>query len=708
MSAATSVSTEALLANARGTVGGTQLDTLCVNTLRTLSCDAVQKAQSGHPGTPMAMAPVVYTIWQRFLRYDPADPTWPNRDRFVLSCGHASALLYSVLHLAGVQSVDSEYKPVAEPAITIDDMKQFRQLGSKCPGHPEYPLTSGVEATTGPLGQGVANSVGMAIASRWAGAHFNRPGYDLLDFDVYALASDGDMMEGVSNEAASLAGHLKLANLCWVYDNNRITIEGSTALAFSDDVATRFLSYGWNVERVGDANDLAMLERAFTRFRENQGAPTLVIVDSHIGYGAPHKHDTAEAHGKPLGEEEEREAKRFYGWPEDASFLVPDEVREHFSRTLGARGAELHHAWSERLDEYRRLYPDLGDQLERTRRGQLPDGWDTALVAFPPDETGLAGREASAQVLNAIAQKVPWFIGGAADLSPSTLTRFTFDGAGDFSAGDWSGRNLHFGIREHAMGGVINGLVLSRLRAFGASFFIFSEYMREPIRLAAMMQVPAVFIFTHDSIGVGEDGPTHQPIEQLASLRSMPGLVILRPGDANEVVEAWRLIMSFRHQPALLVLSRQNIPTLDRSRYASAANVAKGAYVLADSAPGEPDLILMATGSEVGLIVAAYEELARERVRVRIVSMPSWELFERQTQEYRDLVLPPRVTARVGVEQASVFGWDRYVGPTGEMIGMHTFGASAPLKDVEEKFGFTPERVIVAARAQLARSALRS
>jgi transketolase len=708
MSAAIPVSLEHLLANARGVVGGTPLDTLSVNTLRTLSCDAVQKAQSGHPGTPMAMAPVVYTIWSRFLRYDPADPTWPNRDRFVLSCGHASALLYSMLHLAGVQAVDSEYESVGEPAVSIEDLKQFRQLGSKCPGHPEYRLTSGVEATTGPLGQGVANSVGMAIASRWTGAYFNRPGLDLFDFDVYALASDGDMMEGVSNEAASLAGHLRLANLCWVYDNNHITIEGSTSLAFSDDVAARFLSYGWNVELVSDANDLAMLERAFARFREHNGSPTLVIVDSHIGYGAPHKHDTAEAHGKPLGEEEEREAKRFYGWPEDAKFLVPDEVRQHFSQTIGDRGAELHRVWSENSNEYRRLFPYLGAQLDQMRLRQLPDGWDSTIATFPPDETGLAGREASAQVLNAIAEKVPWVIGGAADLSPSTLTRLTWDGAGDFSATDWSGRNLHFGIREHAMGGIINGLALSRVRAFGAGFFIFSEYMREPIRLAAMMQVPAIFIFTHDSIGVGEDGPTHQPIEQLASLRSMPGLVVLRPGDANEVVEAWRLVMGFKHQPAILVLSRQAMPTLDRSRYASASNLAQGAYVLADSAPGDPDVILMATGSEVGLIVAAYEELARDRVHVRIVSMPSWELFERQTQEYRDSVLPPHVTARVGVEQASVFGWDRYVGSAGEMIGMHTFGASAPLKDVEAKFGFTPERVIAAARAQLARSASRS
>jgi transketolase len=708
MSAAASVSEslEDLLRNARGVVGGTQLDTLCVNTLRTLSCDAVQKAESGHPGTPMAMSPVVYTIWQRFLRYDPADPAWPNRDRFVLSCGHASALLYSVLHLARVQELDEHGESTGVPAVSIEDLQQFRRLGSKCPGHPEYRITSGVEATTGPLGQGVANSVGMAIASRWAGAYFNRPGHDIFDFDVYALASDGDMMEGVSSEAASLAGHLGLANLCWVYDNNHITIEGATSLTFSDDMATRFLSYGWNVERVGDANDLVLLERAFTRFREHRRSPTLIIVDSHIGYGAPHKQDTADAHGKPLGEEEERETKRFYGWPEEAKFLVPSAVLDHFAQTLGERGAAKHGAWAANLADYRRGFPELGDELERMRLRELPQGWDRALEEVPPSEPGVSGREASGKVLNAIAEKVPWLIGGAADLSPSTLTRLTFEGAGDFSAEKWNGRNLHFGIREHAMGGIINGLSLSGIRAFGAGFFIFSEYMREPIRLGAMMRLPVIFVFTHDSIGVGEDGPTHQPIEQLASLRSMPGLVVLRPGDANEVVEAWRLIMSYTEQPAILVLSRQDIPTIDRTRYAAASGLAKGAYVLADSADGVPDLILMATGSEVGLVVAAYEELAREGVRVRAVSMPSWELFERQSLEYRESVLPSAVTARVGVEQASVFGWDRYIGPVGEIVGMRTYGASASAKDVETKFGFTPERVIAAARAQLSRSPL--
>ena len=698
-------STESLLEAARGVVGGRPIDTLCVNTLRTLSCDAVQKAQSGHPGTPMDLAPVAYTIWTRFLRFDPADPTWPNRDRFVLSCGHASALLYSMLHLTGVQAVDSDYESLGEPSVTIDDLKRFRQLDSKCPGHPEYRLTSGVEATTGPLGQGVANSVGMAIASQWAGAHFNRPDLDLFDFDVYAVASDGDMMEGISNEAASFAGHLGLSNLCWVYDNNHITIEGPTSLTFSDDVATRFLGYGWRVERVGDANDLAMLERAFEHFRVEHESPTLIIVDSHIGYGSPHKQDSSEAHGKPLGEEEERETKRFYGWPEDARFLVPDGVREHFGESVAKRGGELRQAWLEKLRGYRRLYPELAAQVDQMQLRELPSGWDGQIPTFPADEVGVSGREASGQVLNAIAADLPWLIGGAADLFPSTLTRLTFEGAGDFSRIDRDGRNFHFGIREHAMGGIVNGLTLSKIRAFGAGFFIFTEYMREPIRLAAMMQIPVIFIFTHDSIGVGEDGPTHQPVEQLASLRSMPGLVVLRPGDANEVVEAWRLIMTYQHQPALLVLSRQSMPTFDRARYAAASNLDRGAYVMADAGPGEPEIILMATGSEVGLVVAAYEVLAAEGVRARVVSMPSWELFERQPQAYRESVLPAHVTARVGVEQASTFGWDRYVGPTGEMVGMHTFGASAPLKDVEKKFGFTPERVIHAARAQLARTA---
>jgi transketolase len=699
----TETATDTLLRTARGTYGGTPMDTLAVNTMRTLAMDAVQKAKSGHPGTPMGMAPVVYTLWQRFLRFDPQDPTWPNRDRFVLSPGHASTALYAMLHLAGVQAVDAEYERVGELAVRLHDLETFRQLDSKCPGHPEYRWTSGVETTTGPLGQGVATSVGMAIASQWCAAHFNRPGHQLFDFDVYALASDGCMMEGVSNEAASLAGHLRLANLCWIYDNNHITIEGSTSITFTEDVATRFLGYGWNVTRVADANDLAMLARAFETFKQESDRPTLIIVDSHIGYGAPHVQDTRLAHGEPLGEDEERAAKRFYGWPEDAKFLVPDGVREHFAEGVGRRGSELHAAWRAGFEAYRREHPERADELDRMQHRRLPDGWDRDLPMWPPDAKGMSGRDASAAVLNAIARHVPWLIGGSADLAPSTRTRLTFEGAGDFGPDDRAGRNFHFGVREHAMGAIVNGLSLSKVRAYGSGFLIFSEYQRQPIRLGALMQIPTILIFTHDSIGVGEDGPTHQPVEQLPSLRSIPGLVVLRPGDANEVAEAWRVIMQFERQPVVLVLSRQAMPTLDRSRYAPASGVARGAYVLASEAGSEPpQVILMASGTEVSLVVGAHEQLAREGVRSRVVSMPSWELFERQPAEYRAAVLPPGVTARVAVEQASSLGWDRYVGPSGETIAMHTFGTSAPLKDVQRRFGFTPERVVEAARAQLA------
>ncbi|MBO0688124.1 MAG: transketolase [Candidatus Dormibacteraeota bacterium] len=694
--------TDTLLRSARGAYGGTPMDTLAVNTVRTLCMDAVQRAKSGHPGTPMGMAPVVYTLWQRFLRFDPEDPTWPNRDRFVLSAGHASTLLYSMLHLAGVQAVDAEYETVGELAVRMQDLETFRQLGSKCPGHPEYRLTSGVETTTGPLGQGVATSVGMAIASRWCAAHFNRPGHTLFDFDVYALTGDGCMMEGVSNEAASLAGHLRLSNLCWIYDNNHITIEGSTSLAFTEDVAARFLGLQWNVTRVGDANDLGMVARAFETFRRETQRPTLIMIDSHIGYGAPHVQDTRLAHGEPLGEDEERATKRFYGWPEDAKFLVPDGVREHFAEGVGRRGSEAHAAWRSLLSAYRDRHPDLADELERMQHRRLPDGWDADLPVAPPDPRGMSGRDASVAVLNAIAPRVPWLIGGAADLAPSTKTRLTFEGAGDFEPDDPAGRNFHFGIREHAMGAIVNGLSLSKIRGYASGFFIFTEYMRQPIRLGALMQIPTILVFTHDSIGVGEDGPTHQPVEQLPSLRSMPGLVVLRPGDANEVAEAWRLVMQFERQSAVLVLSRQAMPTLDRTRYAPAAGVAHGAYVLADVG-ASPELIMMASGSEVSLALEAHEQLVREGVRSRVVSMPSWELFERQPSTYREEVLPASVTARVAVEQASSFGWDRYVGPTGETIAMHTFGASAPLADVQRRFGFTPERVVEAARAQLAK-----
>lgn len=679
------------------------IDTLCINTIRALSMDAVQAANSGHPGTPMAMAPVVYHLWQRFLRFDPEHPIWPDRDRFVLSIGHASMLLYSMLHLCNVKAVNPKYETLGEPSVKLDDIKRFRQLDSKCPGHPEYRWTSGIETTTGPLGQGVAVSVGMAIAGRWMARLFNRPGFEMINYDVYALCGDGDMMEGVSAEAASLAGHLKLANLCWIYDNNRITIEGHTDWAFSDDVATRFIAYGWNVTRVGDANDLEMLERAFTTFKTAQDRPTLIIVDSHIAYGAPHKQDTSAAHGEPLGEEEIRLAKRNYGWPEDAKFLVPEGVHEHFQDGIGKRGRSLREAWMARFGEYKIRYPELADHLYRMQRRQLPEGWDKNLPVFLPDTKGMAGRDASGKVLNAMAQNVPWLIGGSADLAPSTKTRLTFEEAGDFTAADHGGRNLHFGIREHAMGAILNGLSHCKIRPYGSGFLIFSDYSRPAIRLSALMELPVIYIFTHDSIGVGEDGPTHQPVEHLASLRVIPGLITLRPADANEVVEAWRVIIQLRHEPVALVLSRQSLPTLDRSRYAAASGVAHGAYVLVDAADGRPDVLLLASGSEVSLCVQAYEQLKVEGIGARVVSMPSWELFDRQSQQYRDSVIPPGVTARVSVEQASTFGWERYVGPTGQIIGMKTFGASAPLKELQKKFGFTPENVVVAAKEQVAK-----
>jgi transketolase len=681
----------------------TQLDQLCVNTIRTLSMDAVQQANSGHPGTPMAMAPVVYCLWQRFLRFDPEHPIWPNRDRFVLSAGHASMLLYSLLHLTGVKAVNPKYETLGEVSVTLDDIKQFRQLDGKCPGHPEYRWTSGVETTTGPLGQGVANSVGMAIGARWLGQQFNRR-FPLFDYDVYALAGDGCLMEGISHEAASLAGHLGLANLCWIYDNNQITIEGNTALACSDDVATRFIGYGWNVTRVGDANDLEMLSRAFETFRRTSDRPTLIIVDSHIGYGAPHKQDTSAAHGEPLGEEEIRLAKRSYGWPEDAKFLVPEGVREHFRAGIGNRGAELREAWMGKLEAYREEYPALYDQAYRMLRRELPDGWDGDLTAFPADPKGLATRESSGQVLNAVARNVPWLIGGSADLGPSTKTRLTAEGAGDLQRDTPGGRNLHFGIREQAMGAIVNGLALTKVRAFGSGFFIFSDYMREPIRLSALMEIPTVWIFTHDSIGVGEDGPTHQPIEQLASLRAIPGLMVLRPADANEVVEAWRVIMELKHEPAVLVLTRGAVPTFDREQYASASGLAQGAYVMADAEGGPPEVLLLGTGSEVALCIAAYERLKSEGIRARVVSMPSWELFEKQSPEYRDSVLPPGVMARVVVEAASTFGWAQYAGSGGAILAMHTFGSSAPLQQLLKKFGFIEEHVVAAAKEQIARA----
>ncbi len=676
----------------------------CINTVRTLSMDAVQSANSGHPGTAMAMAPVVYCLWQQFLRFDPQDPIWPNRDRFVLSIGHASMLLYSILHLCGVKSVNRKYEQLGKPAVTLEDIKRFRQLDSKCPGHPEYRWTSGVETTTGPLGQGVATSVGMALAGRWMAAYFNRREFEMFDYDVYALCGDGDMMEGISGEAASLAGHLRISNLCWIYDNNKITIEGHTELAFSEDVATRFIGYGWNVTRVGDANDLGKLGRAIETFKKTVDRPTLIIVDSHIAFGSPNKQDTSAAHGEPLGEEEIRLTKRNYGWSESAKFLVPEGVREHFQEGIGKRGRRLREAWMARFNNYRVKYPDLADQLYRMQHRQPAKDWDKDLLQFPANSKGMAGREASAKVLNALAKCVPWLLGGSADLAPSTKTRLTFEEAGDFTAENPAGRNLHFGIREHAMGAILNGMSLAKVRAYGSGFLIFSDYLRPALRLSALMEIPVIYIFTHDSIGVGEDGPTHQPIEQLSSLRAIPGLITLRPADANEVVEAWKFIMEARHEPVAMVLSRQSLPTLDRTKYGSAEGVKRGGYILADAEGGNPDVLLLATGSEVSLCIQAHEELKAEKIRSRVVSMPSWEIFEyycRKHPEYRESVLPPEVTARVAVEQASTLGWERYVGLRGEVIGMQTFGASAPLKELQKRFGFTPERVVAAAKDQL-------
>ncbi len=679
-------------------------DQLCINTIRTLAMDAVQAANSGHPGTPMALAPVAYCLWNRLLRFDPADPIWPNRDRFVLSAGHASMLLYSLLHLCGVKAVNSEYEQLGQPSVTLDDIKRFRQLESKCPGHPEYRWTSGIETTTGPLGQGVATSVGMAMAERWMASYFNRPDFEMFAYDVYALCGDGCLMEGVSAEAASLAGHLKLANLCWIYDNNKITIEGHTNWAFTEDVATRFIAYGWNVTRVGDANDLDMLDRAFSTFRKETDRPTLIIVDSHIAYGAPNKQDTHAAHGEPLGEEEIRLTKRNYGWPEDAKFLVPDEVPVHFQKGIGVRGSELRKAWMARFTEYQAQYPELADHLYKMQHRQLPEGWDKDLPVFPPDQKGMAGREASAKVLNAVAINVPWVLGGAADLAPSTKTRLTFEGAGDFTSDNPSGRNVHFGVREHAMGAILNGLSLSKVRPYGSGFLIFSDYARPAIRLSSLMEIPVLHVFTHDSIGVGEDGPTHQPIEQVPSLRAIPGLIVLRPGDANEIMEAWKVIMQLPHEPVVLILSRQAMPTLDRTKYAAASGVAKGAYILADASDGRPDVLLMATGSEVSLCVQAHEQLMEQGVKSRVVSMPSWELFEQQSEDYKQSVIPDNVTARVSVELASTFGWGKYVGTQGQAIGMESFGASAPLKELAKKFGFTVDHVVAKAKSQIAQA----
>jgi len=678
-----------------------EIDQLCINTMRTLAIDAIQKANSGHPGTPMGMSPTVYCLWQKLLRFDPEDPIWMNRDRFVLSAGHASTLLYTILHLAKVKAVDPEYEILGRLSVTLDDIKTFRQFGSHCAGHPEYRWTSGVETTTGPLGQGVATSVGMAIAEKWLAARYNRPDFELFNYRIYALNGDGCMMEGISGEAASLAGHLKLDNLCWIYDNNHITIEGKTDITFTEDVAGRFLAYGWNVIRVGDANDLARIENALRTAAGTPGRPSIVIIDSHIGYGSPHRQDTSAAHGEPLGDEEIRLTKQAYGWPPDAKFLVPDGVYEHFESGIGRRGREARQQWEKKFAEYRKKYPELAAELDQIQKRELPPNWSKDIPVFPADAKGISGRDASAKVLNAIAPNLPWMVGGSADLTPSTKTRMTFPGAGDFQADSPSGRNLHFGIREHSMGAILNGLALSKLRPYGSGFLIFSDYGRGAIRLSALMEIPVTHIFTHDSIGVGEDGPTHQPIEHLISLRAIPNLVVLRPGDANEVAEAWRVILAMPRQPVALILTRQALPTFDRTRFAAASGLAQGAYVLADAEGGKPDVLLMATGSEVSLCVEAYEELGRQGMRARVVSMPSWELFERQSEEYRRTVLPPAVKARVAVEQASTFGWARYTGIDGVILGMKTFGASAPLKVLQEEFGFTANHVVEAAKAQL-------
>jgi transketolase len=681
----------------------TAIDQLCINTIRTLSIDAVQQAKSGHPGTPMALAPLAYTIWNRVMRFDPKDPIWPNRDRFVLSNGHASMLLWSMLHLTKTQAVNAEYENLGQPSVTLDDIRHFRRLDSKAPGHPEYHLVSGVETTTGPLGQGVATSVGMAVAQKWLANRYNRPDFNIFDYNIYAVCGDGCLMEGIGSEAASLAAHLGLDNLCWIYDNNHITIEGNTRIAFTEDVAARFLAYGWNVLRVADANDTDRIEHALDVFQKTTGRPTFIVLDSHIGYGSPHKQDTAAAHGEPLGDDEIRLVKRGYGWPEDAKFLVPEGVYEHLSDGVGARGAKAREEWTKLIDAYRTKYPELAAEIELMQRRELPTGWDKNLPTFPADAKGIAGREASGKVLNVLAQNIPWFLGGSADLGPSNKTTLTFEGAGDFQAGNPGGKNFHFGIREHAMAAIVNGLSLSKVRAFGATFFIFSDYARPAIRLASLMELPSIFVFTHEALSNGEDGPTHQPVEHLAAFRAIPGLITLRPADANEVVEAYRYIMQLRHQPAVLALSRQAFPTLDRKKYASASGLAKGAYVLADAPGGDPEVILIASGSEVSLAVDAHEKLVAEGIRSRVVSMPSWEIFDHQPKEYRESVLPAKVTARISVEQASTFGWERYVGSSGRMIGMNTFGASAPLKELQNRFGFEPGRVVEVAKELLGR-----
>lgn len=681
-------------------VSTSRIEQLAINTIRTLSMDAVEAANSGHPGTPMALAPVAYVLYQNELRYDPADPAWMARDRFVLSAGHASMLLYSMLHLTGVQQLDHQGRPTSEPAVSLDNIRRFRQLDSRSPGHPEHGHTSGVETTTGPLGQGISNSVGMAMASRWLAAHFNRPGFELFDFNAYALCGDGDLMEGVSAEAASLAGHLKLSNLCWIYDDNKITIEGKTSLAFSEDVGIRFQGYGWNVVRVEDANDTEALRMALDVFHKTTDRPTLIIAQSHIAWGAPNAQDTHGAHGAPLGAEEIRLTKAVYGWPQDEHFLVPDEVRKHFAEGIGQRGQKLRKAWLAKFAEYGKQYPELAEQLDLMAKRELPKGWDAEVKPYPADPKGVATRNSSGKVLNQLAKQIPWLLGGSADLGPSTKT--LLDKEASFQAGSYGGRNFHFGIREHAMAAILNGMTLCNLRPYGATFFVFSDYLRPSLRLSALMNLPVLYIFTHDSIGVGEDGPTHQPVEQLAALRSIPNVVVLRPGDSNEVVEAYKAVLQLKDKPAVLVFTRQNLPTLDREKFAPATGVHQGAYVLADAAGGKPEVILIGTGSELSLCVKAYEELTAAGIKARAVSMPSWELFDAQPEAYRESVLPPDVTVRVASEAGVPMGWSKYIGRYGRFVGMSGFGASAPAGQLFEHFGITAANIVAQAKAALA------
>jgi transketolase len=682
-------------------VSQSNISQLSINTIRTLSIDAVQQANSGHPGAPMGLAPVVYALWQKALHYDPNAPLWPNRDRFVLSAGHASMLLYSTLHLAGVKAVDPHGKILDQLSVPMEEIKRFRQIDSRTPGHPESHLTTGVETTTGPLGQGAGNSVGMAMASKWLATNYNKPGFPMFDFNVYAICGDGDIMEGVCCEAASLAGHLKLGNLCWIYDNNRVTLDGPASWSFSEDALTRFKGYGWNTIEVKDANNLDELAAAYQVFKNTNDRPTLIMVDSHIGYGSPHKHDSYEAHGEPLGEAEVKLTKEAYGWPPDAKFLVPDGVYDDFKNGVGKRGAELSSAWEKQFGEYARQFPDLAANLNKMHNRELPAGWDKDVPSFPADAKGMGTRESSGKALNAIAKNIPWFIGGSADLAKSNKTNLDTAWAGEYLPNQYGGRNVHYGVREHAMAAAMNGMTLCGLRPFGGTFFNFSDYNKPSIRLAALMEIPVLFVFTHDSIGVGEDGPTHQPIEQLAGLRAMPNLLVMRPGDANEVSEAYKLAVAQTHRPTAMVLSRQAAPTLDRTKYSAASGVAKGGYVLADAPGGKPDVILIGTGTELSLCVDAYEKLKAEGINARVVSLPCVELFDEQDAAYKESVLPSSITARVSVEMASTFGWERYVGLKGTAIGMHSFGASAPLKDLLKKFGFHVEAVVSAAKSLL-------